>query len=91
VFTVNDIVSFFYAIKDIDNPIAWIIPVVLVAFLAWRKFTTTEYVTAGKAAFDALNKVCDQLQEENEILKKEIESIKKQLKHCKKIIKELTN
>ena len=63
--------------------------IVLIVFLIFRKFTTTEYITAGKTAFESLNKVCDQLQEENKNLKVEFKMINERLELSQKTIKEL--
>lgn len=67
----------------VESPIAWSIGIVLILFLIWRKFTTTEYVTAGKLTIESLNTLCNQLQEENKVLQEQIKNLKEELKNIK--------
>ncbi len=85
-------------VEKIENPTAITVAVVLCVFLFLRKFTTSEYVTAGKEAMESLKNLYDSLYQAHEELKKEYSELKKdfeslqiEIDSCRQTIEELTN
>jgi cell division protein FtsB len=78
--------------ENIDSPalsVVFILLIVLSLFYGWRKLTTSEYVTAGKEAFDEQRKLYLELKEEHTKLKEEIVQLKIELETCRDVVRKI--
>lgn len=76
-------------LEKYENPIALAVAVIFIGFLLWRKFGTSEYVTAGKEVMEQYKNINTVLQKENETLKTELDQARKIITDQAREIEEL--